>query len=232
MNDLTADVLVYAKPLEEELPEMAAMKGLGKKVVVDFCDDHFSGRPYYKRAAILADRVTCPTSVMADVIRVNSGVESVVIPDPYEFPEEPAHCRGDRILWFGHSINFPSLKRVREGIKHPLRVVSNVPGCIPWSIETMRRELADADIVIMPATAKYKSANRTVEAIRQGCFVVAEPHPSIEEFPIWIGDIPKGVEWAVSNPEDARRLTAKAQDYVREKFSPRTIARLWRGIEG
>jgi hypothetical protein len=64
-----------------------------------------------------------------------------------------------------------------------LRVVSNFEGAIPWSKETMLEEFARADIVVIPTTASYKSANRAIEAIRQGCFVVAEPHPALEGFP-------------------------------------------------
>ena len=91
----------------------------------------------------------------------------------------------------------------------------------------MPGEFAQADIVILPATVGYKSPNRAIEAVRQGCFVVAEPHPSLEGFPgIWVGDIKEGIEWARQNPKSANELTLKAQAWT-ENFAPALVASAW-----
>src|SRR5262249_16369827 len=139
------------------------------------------------------------------------------------------HCGGVRLLWFGHSSNKPSLDRIMPDIEeYPLRVVSNFKGAVPWSHDVMLREFRNADIVVIPSTEYYKSANRTVEAIRQGCFVIAEPHPALKDIPgIWIGDIKKGIEWSKRNSAEARERTSWAQKYVKENYSPRTLAAVW-----
>lgn len=227
LNDTSADALIYAKPMEFELDEALAAKEQGKTVIVDFCDDHFEKLPHYEKMARLADAVTCPTPAMARRIPVTA----TVIPDPYEFDEAEPHCHGKNVLWFGHGVNFYSVAKLLPNLKCPIRIVSNVPGALPWSMDVMHEELHLADIVIIPATARYKSGNRAVEAIRQGCFVVAEPHPAIDDFPgIWIGDIKEGVEWANNNRQQAREMTATAQTFVRQHYSPQKVATAWRKV--
>jgi hypothetical protein len=90
----------------------------------------------------------------------------------------------------------------------------------------MLEEFARADIVVIPATAPYKSANRAIEAIRQGCFVVAEPHPALEGFPIYIGNIKEGIEWTKTQNMSQRIL--EAQNFVTAKFTPQTLIDKWK----
>jgi hypothetical protein len=195
---------------------------------VDFCDNHFDWM-HNKEFLRLADVVTCPTEAMAAIIK-ELGRDAVVIPDPYEYPEVKPHCDGICLVWYGHASNKESLDRVLPEIaEYPLRVISNFEGSIPWSFERMFDEFREADIVILPATEKHKSANRAVEAIRQGCYVVAEPHPAIMDIPgIWIGNIKEGIEWARQHPRQARQHTSMAQRYVAEKYSPKILASAWR----
>lgn len=216
-----ADTMVFCKP---QPVEVSALNDSNKRIIADFCDDHFS-QHHYQQFAMLSDGITCPTEKMAEIIRKNFGRTAEVVPDPYEYPLEAPHCHGTKLLWYGHSVNAGSLK-VHQYLPN-LRVVSNFHGAIPWSYETMLEEFKRADIVIMPATAPYKSPNRTVEAIRQGCFVVAEPHPSLEGFPIYIGNIKEGIEWAKNHPHEANKMTLAAQDYI-TRFSPEQVANAWR----
>ena len=225
LNDLTADTLIFAKPQANELMDMARAKARGAWVVVDFCDDHFDWL-HYQEALRLADAVTCSTTEMAKRIK-ELGRDATVIADPYEFPEMPPHYDGINLLWFGHHVNRDSLQRILPDLKgYPLRVVSNFEGAIPWSKETMLEEFARADIVVIPTTASYKSANRAIEAIRQGCFVVAEPHPALEGFPIYIGNIKEGIEW--TKQQNINELISKAQRFVREEFSPQILIDKWK----
>jgi hypothetical protein len=90
----------------------------------------------------------------------------------------------------------------------------------------MLEEFARADIVVIPTTASYKSANRAIEAIRQGCFVVAEPHPALKDFPIYIGNIKEGIEW--TKQQNMNELISKAQKFVREEFSPQILIDKWK----
>jgi hypothetical protein len=69
--------------------------------------------------------------------------------------------------------------------------------------------------VVIPATAPYKSANRAIEAIRQGCFVVAEPHPALEGFPIYIGNIKHAIRQR--KPNSPIRLVPALADPARGK---------------
>jgi hypothetical protein len=224
-NDLTADTLIFAKPQANELMDMARTKARGAWVVVDFCDDHFDWL-HYQEALRLADAVTCSTTEMARRIK-DLGRDAIVISDPYEYPEMPPHFKEVNLLWYGHHVNRDSLQRILPDLEgYPLRVVSNFDGAIPWSKETMLEEFARADIVVIPATAPYKSANRAIEAIRQGCYVVAEPHPALEGFPIYIGNIKEGIEW--TKQQSMNELISKAQRFVRAEFSPQTLIDKWR----
>jgi hypothetical protein len=230
VNDLNADILVFTKPMEKDVDIALAAEKAGKTIIADFCDPHFERREYRELCA-LADYVTCTTSVMAAIINAKFIGDATVIPDTYEFPEVEPHCRGNRSLWFGHGSNFPSLARVLPQVSCPLIIVSNLPMARPWSTETMYREFADADIVLLPATEAYKSPNRAMEAIRQGCFVVAEPQPAVNEIPgIWVGEIGEGIEWASQNQSRANERTKQAQAYIKEKFSPQTQACAWKRL--
>lgn len=229
LNDLSADVLVFSKPMANEVAQVEKARALGKRVVVDFCDDHFY-RPEYRSMAVLADAVVAPTFEMARIVHSVCRKPVHVIPDPYEFERVAPHVSGVKLLWFGHAVNWKSLERVRPQLAgYDLTVVSNVYGSEPWSHERMLRAFAEADIVILPATATHKSANRAVEAIRQGCFVVAEPHPALDLFPgIWIGDLKEGIEWTKKNRQEANWRLSLAQSYVERMFAPLTLALAWK----
>ena len=227
LNDFTADTLIFAKPEANELMHMARAKARGAWVVVDFCDDHFDW-VHYKEALRLADAVTCPTEAMAQIIKKH-GRDAMVIADPYEYPEAKPHYNGVNLLWYGHGVNKKSLERIMPDLEgYPLRVVSNFGGTIPWSHETMLEEFARADIVIIPKTEEYKSPNRAIEAIRQGCFVVAEPQSSLKNFPIWLGDIKEGIEW--TKQQNVNELISKAQKFVTELYTPKILIDKWKTL--
>jgi uncharacterized Rossmann fold enzyme len=225
LNDFTADTLIFAKPQANELMEMAKAKARGAWVIVDFCDDHFDW-VHYKEALRLADAVSCNTEVMAKIIKEH-GRDATVIGDPYEYPEEKPHCNGFNLLWYGHAVNKRSLERILPDLEgYNLRVVSNFGGAIPWSHETMLEEFAKADIVLMPATAEYKSPNRAVEAIRQGCFVVSERDLGIPE--IYVGNILEGIKW--TQTQNVNQRISTAQKFVTDEFSPKTLIDKWKTL--
>lgn len=231
INNPKADVIIFAKPIDQDVPHIIAAQKRGRIVIADFCDMHFN-LPYYNLILKTANAVTCPTQWMSDFIRLEYGIEVDVVPDPYEYEEKEPHCNGKKLLWYGQAQNMDSLTRIKPLLEgYELAVVSNVEGMIPWSIPNMIEQFAIADIVVMPETAPYKSPNRTLEAIRQGCFVVAEPHPAINDIPgIWIGNIKEGIEWASQNLSQANIRTKRAQQYVQSKYSPKTQANAWRTV--
>jgi uncharacterized Rossmann fold enzyme len=225
LNDFTADTLIFAKPQANELMEMAKAKARGAWVIVDFCDDHFDW-VHYKEALRLADAVSCNTEVMAKIIKEH-GRDATVIGDPYEYPEQKPHCNGLKLLWYGHAVNKHSLERILPDLEgYNLRVVSNFGGAILWSHETMLEEFAKADIVLMPATAEYKSPNRAVEAIRQGCFVVSERDLGIPE--IYVGNILEGIKW--TQTQNVNQRISTAQKFVTDEFSPKTLIDKWKTL--
>ena len=225
LNDFTADTLIFAKPQANELMEMARAKARGAWVIVDFCDDHFDW-VHYKEALRLADAVSCNTEVMKNIIKEH-GRDATVINDPYEYPEAKPHYSGLNLLWYGHAVNKHSLERILPDLEgYNLRVVSNFGGAIAWSQETMLEEFARADIVLMPATAEYKSPNRAIEAIRQGCFVVSERDLGIPH--IYVGNILEGIKW--TQTQDINTLISKAQKFVTDEFTPRILIDKWKTL--
>ncbi len=256
LNDLSASALIFSKVAPWETIEMAKAKKRGQRIIVDICDDHFESM-HYQDALRMADIVTCPTEEMAKQISSYPGFgqSAAVIPDPYEFPLLEPHCHGLNLLWFGHAVNIDGLYRVMPDLAgYPLRIVTNAThdrACPPealgsrdvteyaintrmrdWSLAIMEEEFHKADIVILPKTADYKSANRAVEALRQGCFVVAEPHPALTDIPgIYIGNIKEGIEWVKQQPlpEVSRRISL-GQRYVTEKYSPAIVTAQWRSV--
>ena len=232
INDFRADTLIYAKPQVDELAAAIVHKSNGKRIIVDFCDDHFD-QIHYHAFLRIADAVTCPTAWMYEIIhKHHHEVNAYVVPDGYLMPECEPHCNGTKLLWFGHAVNYAGIADLMPRLTdYDLHVVSNAEGAIPWSNEIMPREFARADIVLLPRTEQYKSANRAIEAIRQGCFVVAEHHPSLNDIPgIWKGDIIEGIQWASQNLSQANELTKLAQAYVRENFSQAHTANALRTV--
>jgi len=229
INNPDADILIFAKPAPHDVSFARKALDENRTVVVDFCDPHF-GRPEYRDLLSIAHCVTCPTKWFRDYLHSDFGVDAIVVPDPYEFDELEPHCNGDNLLWFGHGSNIQTLGRViREIEKHPIRIVSNIQNCIQYSRENILEATRISDIVVLPETAPYKSCNRAVEAIRRGCFVVAEPHVSIEEFPgIWKGNLVEGVEWAIANQQEANHRTTQAQAYIRQWYAPSIQASAWK----
>lgn len=246
------DVLVLHKHLfPEPVANMVRQaKERGLTVVYDLCDDHFNDpvkAAACRAMAGVADVITVPTEGMQNSVRDNLLRDSVVIEDPYEFEERPPSFAPEDpasplLMWYGHVNNirallnvWPSLAGCRAClITDPERVKDLPLPIVPWSLDNMRRGFAIADMVILPVDLsrprkQNKSTNRMVEAIRQGKFVAASPLPAYQQFGewMWLGDIRAGVDWAFSHPDEVVERIARAQDYVRDRFSPETIAEKW-----
>jgi hypothetical protein len=137
------------------------------------------------------------------------------------------------LLWIGHAVNKNSVERIMPDIeKYPFCIMSNFSGAVSWSLDKARAALSECDVVLMPATESYKSANRTVDAILMGCFVVAEPHPSLMDIPgIYIGNIKEGLEWLkTQSVQSVNERISLAQNYVMEKYAPKIMTAMWRDL--
>lgn len=204
-------------------------------LIWDCCDDHFRTHDYYKRIADRADAIVVPTQNMKDRVKAETGKEAFIVEDPYEFPEKEPRLpsgKAQNLFWYGHKSNLQGLLDRRPSFTgRQIRVISNWPGCRPWSHEGMLEWFEWCDVVPIPVQqtdkAQAKSPNRMVEAIRQGRYVVAEPLPSYQPYGMWSGDLKEGLEWVDTHPEEALEAVRNAQRIVREKHSPEVIAQQW-----
>ncbi len=228
------DVTIVSKhwcPLEE-------VEKIESPMIFDMCDDHFNGPfdAYYRRAIDLADLVVCSTQKLAERVAIETGVTPTVISDPYEFSKCGAQMPSGRVknvFWYGHSTNIKSLRRELPRLGgYSLQMVSDAPGCHPWSHQEMMRWFGWCDAVIIPTDQnekkQVKSPNRMVEAIRNGRYVVANPMSSYSAYGMWQGDILEGLTWASENPEKALEAVQRGQEIVEELHSPMVIAKQWK----
>jgi len=109
---------------------------------------------------------------------------------------------------------------------------------VPWSSAETWDSLAVTDLVLIPAMLDEqwtlaKSANRLVEALWAGRFVIAHPIPSYREFDdcAWLGaDLAEGIAWVMHNQESIAGRIRAAQDRIAVAYSPARIAAQWEQI--
>ena len=101
-----------------------------------------------------------------------------------------------------------------------------------WTWESQGQLLQDCDIVLMPVQTDNprtdtKSANRVIDSLISGKFVITTPLASYEEFApyTWQGDYIEGIKWARDNPvEVVERITLGPQ-YVEEHYSAAMLSK-------
>jgi hypothetical protein len=204
------------------------------RYIFDVCDDHFSTKVsdhYYKHCEN-ADLITCNSTVMSDVILEKTGRASFVIPDPIDFDrQEPHYIKS--FLCFGHQWNVSLLNSTPLPLKgEPLEIVSEpfAPFVTPYTRDNMVKAFARAGAVLIPVgKKKAKSANRLIESINAGCFVICNDMPAYEEFRefAWVGDIVEGVEWYLNNKDEALRKIKEGQEYISKKYTINQIGPMW-----
>lgn len=229
-----ATVCIFSKHFEDHRDKARTAKKLGKRVIFDICDDHRQTemRDYYADMAKIAHVIVASTPMIAEAYKAKH-----VIPDPYEQPEkEPDFDRDQGLVWFGHKSNAQALIDVLpqiNGYREMLTVVSDIsiPGikCLPWTPNTQRAAMDAATISIIPSAKPGAGANRMIESIRRGLFVVATPIDSYQEFRggAWLGDIREGVEYALANKGTLADKVSRAQKYVRLAYNPEAVGAMW-----
>ena len=237
INDGDADIVIFTKPTGDDIELSKKLKAEGAKIIFDLSDNHFHTKlePIYREVVKIGDHFICASEAMQGIIRAESGRDAKIIPDPYEFDEVPPHAQGDSFLWFGHYRNFYEVSRVVDAMDgRKLRVVTGpkeIPGTIPWSLENMREVFKMTNVVILPtqAGAEYKSPNRLINSIRQGCFAVCMNHPAYYEFRdfVWVGDFRTGLRWTDAFIDELNERVKAGQDYIRDKYSPAAIGNVW-----
>ena len=238
INEGMADVVVFSKPLPQQMDFAKQCKKDGTRVIVDICDGHFDHDvlgPVYREMISLSDEVVCPTDSLRDRIHDISGRDSVVIPDPYEHERCEPHAEGNEVLWYGHQSNLADIIPYVQKLDN-LSVCTGpnnlLTGYIPWTIEAQREELARANIVILPGRNEEKSANRLINAVMAGCFVCADPTAARKEFRqyLWTNDVFNGLRWAKVNRYDLNELVSECQDYIEVNYSPEQVGKLWASV--
>ena len=216
------DVLVYGK----HFATMDQVKKY-KRVIFDVCDNHFNSKTlssYYRVHADNADLLTVNSDEMARIVLHETGRKAMVIPDPYE-SEEREPSIGEYPLWFGHEANLIDIEPWRH-----IRGLKVLTGD-NWSRERQLEMLGECSCVLIPTgKSMAKSANRLIEAVRNGRFVVAGEMPAHEEFKkfMWIGkNLDDGIQWLYSNPSEALQRIRDCQAYIIDRYSPLTISKLW-----
>jgi len=221
------DIIVYGK----HVVPMNFVKEF-KKSVYDICDDHFNDdlSDYYREHALNADLLVCNSEKMREVINHETGKDAIVIPEPYE-SEEGTPAIDSLYLWYGHGSNTKDLERVRPTLKYPVLALSNIAPYYEWSKESFKKAISKPCIVIIPTgEKKAKSENRMVEAIRCGRYVCAEHLPAYEPFEQFfpLGNIQDNADNALANRKQSLEAIKEAQHYIRQKYSPESIADRWR----
>jgi len=238
INEGEADAIVFSKPAEANIELAKQCKEDGTRVIVDICDDHLDHEKMgavYRELIGLSDQVICPTKTLQERIAKETGKDSEVIPDPYEQQRRIPHAKGENLLWFGHQRNIPEIIPFIGKLPN-LSVCTGrnntLTGYIPWSLENQEKELAYANIVVLPKSAEYKSPNRLINSLMAGCFVVAHPNQSRQEFRkyTWIGRVLSGLEWANAFQDELNDRVSEAQDYIEAHYSPECIGKQWAEI--
>ena len=237
VNNGEADIVVFSKPSNDSIEQAKKYKAEGAKIVVDICDDNFGTveRETYIGMAAVADAVTTATPIMRARLQDYIKKDAVVIGDPYEYEEVEPHADGEDYLWFGHIRNFQELVSVMPLMgKRKLRVVTGPQqqkGTILWSPYQLRQVFAVSNIVILPTVPgnEFKSPNRLINAIRQGCFPICMAHPAYNEFKhmVWVGSFQTGLRWCDVFKDDLNGLVKEAQNYIRDRYSPEAIGKQW-----
>lgn len=243
INQGLADVAIFSKPSSKDLEVARQCKKEGTKIITDICDDHFNNSglgPVYKKMVSMSDAVCCPTEKMAEIINLNTGKDAVTIPDPYEVTRTEPHAVGYKTLWFGHQSNIQDLVQLINSGDY----LGEVRACtgynnilswyVLWSLENLKKELNSANTVLLPTRsgAEYKSANRLINAVMSGCFVVCSSHPSHNEFRrfVWVGKMETGLKWLWANQSELNDMVREGQDHIERNYSPSKVGDLWKTL--
>lgn len=241
INGGEGSVYIFSKPTPDDMVLAKECKAEGVKVVVDLGDDHFRHPvigPIYVEMVKIADALVTPTENMAGRIMKYLGRKAdAIIPDPYEEPLTAPHANGQaQYCWFGGAGNLKDLDPYWDFIKPmPLTIVTGLNPrknfeYVPWTPAVQTEQLQKAQIVFLPIRkgVEYKSPNRLVNAIRAGCFVITDFHPSTMEFQrvAWVGNVMTGIKWAQGFHDELNDIVAEGQAYI-EKFSPANVGTQW-----
>ena len=101
-----------------------------------------------------------------------------------------------------------------------------------WTWEHQGKLLTECDIVLMPVQTDNprtdtKSANRLIDSLISGKFVITTALASYEEFApyTWQGDYIEGIKWALKNPAEVKERIRLGQEYTEQNYSARILSK-------
>ena len=263
-SEVDADTLViFLKGTQVHTIQKA--KALGAQTVYDLCDNKFGEKQEYAPCCLTADLVSVNSTQMGVSVKMHTGRDGIVMPDPFERPRllPKFSPSGDiNLLWFGSQSSFKFLPMVeiwqrleKEVCNYSYTMVSantdrvlskfqlrqrkggvsginlNRINMKEWTWELQGQLLEQCDIVLMPVQTDNprtdtKSANRVIDSLISGRFVITTPLASYEEFApyTWQGDYIEGIKWACDNPDQVIDRVTKGQQYVEENYSARVLS--------
>jgi hypothetical protein len=101
-----------------------------------------------------------------------------------------------------------------------------------WDWDLQSKLLDECDIVLMPVQTDNprtdtKSANRVIDSLISGRFVITTPLASYVEFSpyTWQDDYIAGIKWAVTHREEVLERIRKGQQYAEENYSAKVLSK-------
>jgi len=257
-------VVVFLKRSQPHSIQRA--KDLGAKTIYDLCDNKFGEREEYEPCCRTADLVSVNSVNMGISVKHHTGLDSIVMPDPYERPKLTPKFSPNKelkLLWFGSQSSFKFLPVVeiwqrleKEIVNYKYTMISaktdrllskmsmrQSKGQIQginfskldmqqWTWDHQGKLLTECDIVLMPVQTDNprtdtKSANRVIDSLISGRFVITTSLASYEEFApyTWQGDYIEGIKWAKTNPDQVIDRITKGQQYVEQNYSAKVLSK-------
>jgi hypothetical protein len=105
--------------------------------------------------------------------------------------------------------------------------------CVPWSTAAQEQLLRQNNIVLLPSKEEtYKSANRLINAIMAGCFVIASKIDKNKEFRhfCYLGPLKGGLQFSQAYRHELNALVRAGQQYIQRHYSPETLGRKWQSV--
>lgn len=103
-----------------------------------------------------------------------------------------------------------------------------------WTWDLQGTLMAECDIILLPIDVNHyrtitKSANRVVDSLASGKFIITSRLDSYKEFVdyMWSKDIVKGIIWAKSNIDEVNKMVSLGQEYTKKNYSIDSIANIW-----
>lgn len=109
---------------------------------------------------------------------------------------------------------------------------------VPWTEVAQWEAVADADVVLIPATAgdptkAVKTANRLTDALYAGRYVIASPLPAYAtygDFADLTDDPLSALQRYLADPASSRNRVVRGQVTVEQDWGGDSVARMWEGV--